>query len=174
MLPRSHPAKQVTRIPRSPCRSDRLGVLSAWAGQRHIAVRPCQVPPSAPTRLMSSWEGGLAVRDMIGSFQPLGSPLPFSSAVVGVDLSSQWFPVRLGVELLIRIFMNSEGASPPSSDFPVKGIGDHRQSGADLMTLRSSARGVRASYPVCLGSLQPVCPEGEDGSEIIGQSAPVA
>ena len=86
---RLQPAKQVTRIPRLPWRRERLGVSSAWAGQRHIAVRPCQVPPRDPTRSTSSCDGVRAIRAIARSFRHALSPLPpwsgrlFSSASDG-------------------------------------------------------------------------------------------
>ena len=75
---RAQPAKQVTRIPRSPWRIERLGSLSAWAGHRHMATLPLHVPPRAPTRSMSSWDGLRAVSGMISSLLTVLFPLSFS------------------------------------------------------------------------------------------------
>src|SRR3546814_13881948 len=81
-------SKHVTRMPRSPWRIERLGVRSACAGHRHMAVRPCQVPPRAPTRSMSSWDGRRAVSGMVSSYLHHPAPLPLRSEErrVGTEL----------------------------------------------------------------------------------------
>lgn len=70
----SQPAWHVTRMARSPWRIESDGVRSAWAGQRHIAVLPDQVPPSRATRVRRSGVGILATWGIIAHFAP--SPLP--------------------------------------------------------------------------------------------------
>src|SRR3546814_16857538 len=64
-----------------------------------MAVRPCQVPPRAPTRSVSSWYGRRAVSGMVSSYLHHPAPLPLSldrlPAMFERGLSADTLPRRV-------------------------------------------------------------------------------